>query len=71
MNYQIYNITTGDVIVTAESFEEAQDFLSLYEEDEKVYLAIRTVFKEIESGDEVTKEMAQEADDYNPEEEWL
>ena len=48
MNYQIYNITTGSVIVTAESFEEAQDFLSLYEEDEKVYLAIRTVFKDIE-----------------------
>ena len=71
MNYQIYNITTGSVIVTAESFEEAQDFLSLYEEDEKVYLAIRTVFKDIESGDEVTKEMAQEADVYNPEEEWL
>ena len=40
MNYQIYNITTGSVIVTAESFEEAQDFLSLYEEDENGFIKL-------------------------------
>ena len=71
MNYQIYNVENGNIIVTAESFEEAQEFLSLYDESEKVYLAIRTINKEEDNGDEVDKEMAQEADVYNPEEEWL
>ena len=71
MNYQIYNVENGNIIVTAESFEETQEFLSLYDESEKVYLAIRTINKEDGSGDDVDKEMAQEADVYNPEEEWL
>ena len=71
MTYIIYNIENGNIIVTAESFEEAQEFLSLYDESEKVNLAIKVVHSEDENGDDVDKEMAQEADVYNPEEEWL
>ena len=71
MTYIIYNIENGNIIVTAESFKEAQEFLSLYDESEKVCLAIKVVHKEDENGDDVDKEMAQEADVYNPEEEWL
>ena len=57
--------------MTAESFEEAQEFLSLYEDSEKIYLEIRPVYKEDLGSDEVTQEMAKEADEYNPEQEWL
>jgi len=71
MIYQIYNIKNDNILVTAESFEEAQEFLSLYEDSEKIYLEIRPVYKEDLGSDEVTQEMAKEADEYNPEQEWL
>ena len=71
MIYQICNIKNDNILVTAESFEEAQEFLSLYEASEKLYLEIRPVYKEDLGRDEVTQEMAKEADDYNPEQEWL
>ena len=71
MIYQIYNIKNDNILVTAESFEEAQEFLSLYEDSEKIYLEIRPVYKEDLRRDEVTQEMAKEAEEYNPEQEWL